>query len=221
MWFRIRRINEPWEVVDSRAVEPVPMYDDDDDLELVYVADTDLTNTYLFDRETRHSAALDLHAAVAHARTRLLREAARRGCNVLLLEGWCVTLLRKGRRHRVEVRYTARPARVANKPPARPPPPFLAVLDLWRVQAAESYFAAGASGESGAEGRTAADSKSVSRRSSKRWSWCSRAGHGARGSERQSEAAGAGASVGEGRRGRESWRGRGDGIGRTVVDCCE
>ncbi|KAI0963304.1 hypothetical protein AcW1_000414 [Taiwanofungus camphoratus] len=136
---------------------------------------------------------------------------------------WCVTLLRKGRRHRVEVRYTARPARVANKPPARPPPPFLAVLDLWRVQAAESYFAAGAgaSGEGGADGRSAADSKSVSRRSSKRWSWCSRAGHGARGSEGQSEAAGAGASVGEGRRGRESWRGRGDGIGRTVVDCCE
>ncbi|KAF8807188.1 hypothetical protein BYT27DRAFT_7099497 [Phlegmacium glaucopus] len=125
MLFRRKEI--PWEVVDSRSVDPVCMYYDDDseDLEIVAIRDTSITRTYLLD--VKHDAWKSAHQAVIFAREQLLQEAKKNGYNILWLESWRVTLLRKVRSYRVEVQYRARPARALNKVPDRHPP-FMALL---------------------------------------------------------------------------------------------
>jgi len=75
--------------------------------------------------DTRQST--DLRNAVIFAREQLLQEAKKNGYNILWLESWQVTLLRKGRLHRVEVQYKGRPALALNKVPSRHPP-FMALL---------------------------------------------------------------------------------------------
>ncbi|PCH33440.1 hypothetical protein WOLCODRAFT_61569, partial [Wolfiporia cocos MD-104 SS10] len=88
MWFARREIDEPWEVVDSKCVEPVPMYDDDEDLQILRVSDTELSASYEFDRNAVRGAGrhFNVHAALLHTRSRLRREAAHRGYNILLTE---------------------------------------------------------------------------------------------------------------------------------------
>jgi len=70
---------------------------------------------------------VDLRKAVIFAREQLLQEIKKNGYNILWLEGWRVTLLRKGRSYRVEVQYKGRPARALNKVLKRNPP-FMALL---------------------------------------------------------------------------------------------
>jgi hypothetical protein len=101
---RTRRKDTPWEVVDSKAVEPVPMYYDDEgtfsplppsilneslssypDLDIVRVGETDKCGTYVF--EVKHLPKdYHLRNAVFFAREQLLQEAAKTDFNVLLLE---------------------------------------------------------------------------------------------------------------------------------------
>ncbi|KIM84562.1 hypothetical protein PILCRDRAFT_387780 [Piloderma croceum F 1598] len=130
MLFSIRtgRKETPWEVVDSKAVEPVPMYYDDEDLDIVRVGETDKCGTYVF--EVKHFPKdCHLRNAVFFAREQLLQEAAKTDFNVLLLESWNLTLYRRGKQYRVEVRYTGRPAHALGKIPSRRPPPFIRVLE--------------------------------------------------------------------------------------------
>jgi len=125
---RTRRKDTPWEVVDSKAVEPVPMYYDDEDLDIVRVGETDKCGTYVF--EVKHLPKdYHLRNAVFFAREQLLQEAAKTDFNVLLLESWNLTLYRRGKQYRVEVRYTGRPAHALGKIPSRRPPPFIRVLE--------------------------------------------------------------------------------------------
>ncbi|KAJ3508064.1 hypothetical protein NLJ89_g5958 [Agrocybe chaxingu] len=125
MLFRRREI--PWEVVDSRSVDPVPMYYEDEDLEIAAIKDSTVRRMYAFDVKCEGKHRGDLHKAVIFARDQLLQEMNKNGYNILLLESWRVTILRKGKRHRVEVEYSGRPARALNKVLKRQPP-FMAVL---------------------------------------------------------------------------------------------
>jgi len=119
----------PWEVVDSRSVDPVYTYyeDDSEDLQIVAIKDTSITRTYLLDVKHDARESVDLRKAVIFAREQLLQEAKKNGYNILWLESWQVTLLRKGRSYRVEVQYRGRPARALNKVLNRYPP-FMALL---------------------------------------------------------------------------------------------
>ncbi|EIW64882.1 uncharacterized protein TRAVEDRAFT_109008 [Trametes versicolor FP-101664 SS1] len=125
------RSTDPWEVVDAKAVEPVSAYTDEEIegtypcyMEVMGVHSQTLHGTYMFDLKT----GADLRRAVVFARQRLLQEAAEKEYNLFLTEGWSVTQFRKGKRHRVEVRYVARPAYAVTKKLRTPPPPFLAML---------------------------------------------------------------------------------------------
>ncbi|KAG8942385.1 hypothetical protein FRC04_003781 [Tulasnella sp. 424] len=70
--------------------------------------------------------------ALRYARAQLLAtdQVTKLGANVLLFEGWAVTHLRKGSQHRLQIRYSGRPARVSfASPPSSPAlPPFLELL---------------------------------------------------------------------------------------------
>lgn len=142
-----RRKEIPWEVVDSRSVDPVYTYYEDDsegrtrrllqkkvhvdscpiDFQIVAIKDTSITRTYLLDVKDDTRGSADLRKAVVFAREQLLQEAKENGYNILWLEryyppyfflefsvryllrrSWQVTLLRKGRLYRVEVRYMGR-----------------------------------------------------------------------------------------------------------------
>ncbi|OBZ78840.1 hypothetical protein A0H81_00552 [Grifola frondosa] len=131
-WFH--RTTEPWEIVERRTVEAVPMYAEDEleEIDVVRVADVPMGGTYVFD--LRKGA--DLRRAVVFARQQLLQEALAKNYNVLLTEGYTFTHMRKGKRHRAEVRYIARPAHALGKLPPTPQPPFMAVLDLYVSQLA-------------------------------------------------------------------------------------
>ncbi|KAI0670115.1 hypothetical protein C8Q78DRAFT_1080012 [Trametes maxima] len=120
------RSTEPWEVVECKAVEAVPTYNDDEleEMQIMRVYSSMIDHTYLFDLKSPS----DLRRAVIFARNRLLQEAAQKEYNIFLSEGWSVTHLRKGKRHRAEVRYTARPAYAITKARSHLPP-FLAMLD--------------------------------------------------------------------------------------------
>jgi len=124
-----RRKEIPWEVVDIRSVDPVYMYyeDDSEDFQIIAIEDTNITRTYLLDVKNDTRQSPDLHKAVIFAREQLLQEAKKSGYNILWLESWRVTLLRKGRSYRVEVQYKGRPARALNTVPHRHPP-FMALL---------------------------------------------------------------------------------------------
>lgn len=67
--------------------------------------------------------------ALIFARQQLLDEVAKKDYNVLLLEGWSLTILRKGKHCRIEVQYNGRGALAGGKPNlAQRPPPFLELL---------------------------------------------------------------------------------------------
>ncbi|RDB28516.1 hypothetical protein Hypma_015282 [Hypsizygus marmoreus] len=125
--FNFRRKETPWEVVDSRSVEPVPMYYEDEDLDIAVVGEADTRGTYVFEVNPAKKP-LELRDAVVFARQQLLQEVIKKGYNVLLLESWHLTVYRRGKQHRVEVQYGGRPARALGKLPNRRPPPFMAVL---------------------------------------------------------------------------------------------
>ncbi|KAI4528469.1 hypothetical protein K525DRAFT_289942 [Schizophyllum commune Loenen D] len=111
---RRRDSDEAWEVVDSQSVEAVPMiYEgtrDFSDVDIQDVADADIVGTYLFevDPHTRRSRRESFEKAIIFARRELLRETEKRGFNMLLHESWTATLLRRGDRDRVQVRYSGR-----------------------------------------------------------------------------------------------------------------
>ncbi|KAJ6627165.1 hypothetical protein B0H10DRAFT_423093 [Mycena sp. CBHHK59/15] len=118
----------PWEVVESKTVEPVPTYyDEDKDVDIVSVGEADTCGTYVFDVEQLKNAA-DLRNVVVFARQQLLNEVGKKGYNTLLLESWNLTIYRRGKRHRVQVEYNGRPARVVGDLPPQRPPPFLQIL---------------------------------------------------------------------------------------------
>ncbi|KAH9921951.1 uncharacterized protein BXZ73DRAFT_51520 [Epithele typhae] len=118
---------ESWEVVDQKSVEPISIFspDERDEMEIANVYDATMCGTYLFELKK----VANLRGAVVFARERLLRDAAAKGYNVFLIEGWKVTHLRKGKQERAEVRYWGRPAYAAVEPPQGQMPPFIAMLD--------------------------------------------------------------------------------------------
>jgi len=104
------------------------MYYDDEDLNIVSVGEADTVGTYVFDLKHIPTSP-ELRNVVFFARQQLLQVILQKGFNVLLLESWSLTLFRNGKRHRVEVQYSGRPARALGKIPALRPPPFMAVLE--------------------------------------------------------------------------------------------
>ncbi|KAG1810110.1 uncharacterized protein HD556DRAFT_1428269 [Suillus plorans] len=125
-----RQTNEQsWEVVGCECIDPVPMIDDGDELDILRVTDTDTCGTYIFDLGKRSPQGSDYCRAVLFARQQLFQEIVKNGYNMLLLEGWTLTLYRKGKSHRIEVQYAGRPAYVSGKAPPFHPPPFMAVLE--------------------------------------------------------------------------------------------
>jgi len=104
------------------------MYYDDEDLYIVSVGEADTVGTYVFELKQLQTT-VQFRNAVLFARQQLLQVILQKGFNVLLLESWSLTLFRNGKRHRVEVRYSGRPARALGKIPALRPPPFMAVLE--------------------------------------------------------------------------------------------
>lgn len=125
---RFRRKELPWEVVDNKFVDPVPMYLVDEDMDVVSVSPQEMRGHYFFDlsgknKDAGYRGSQDLTRAVSFARQELMREAAKKGYNVLLIESWQLTILRRAKSHRIEVRYSGRPARcVGNLPSSRNPP---------------------------------------------------------------------------------------------------
>ncbi|PIL29582.1 hypothetical protein GSI_08218 [Ganoderma sinense ZZ0214-1] len=118
---------QPWEVVEQQSVDAVPMFTEEEQaaLDIVNVYDATMSGVYVFELKK----VTNLRGAVAFARKTLLQDAATKGYNIFLFEGWKVTRLRRGKQQRAEVRYWGRPA-YANKPaPRRQMPPFLAMLD--------------------------------------------------------------------------------------------
>ncbi|EGN99378.1 hypothetical protein SERLA73DRAFT_53841 [Serpula lacrymans var. lacrymans S7.3] len=76
-----------WEVVGCIAIDPVPVYDDDDDLDISYVREMDTCGTYVFDNLKHFPSKAQLANAVLFAQQQLLHEVARGNYHVLLLEG--------------------------------------------------------------------------------------------------------------------------------------
>lgn len=127
-WF-CRKNEQSWEVVGCECIDPVPMIDDGDELDILRVTDTDTCGTYIFDLGKRSPQGSDYCRAVLFARQQLFQEIVKNGYNMLLLEGWTLTLYRKGKSHRIEVQYAGRPAYMSGKAPPFRPPPFMAVLE--------------------------------------------------------------------------------------------
>ncbi|KAI0067875.1 hypothetical protein BV25DRAFT_1867634 [Artomyces pyxidatus] len=123
--FVLKKHENPWEVVDSKAVDPVPLWDEDDDLDILFVHETDVSRTYVFDVRQEK----DLRNSVSFAQQQFMQEVQGKGYNALWCEGWQLTLFRKANRYRVEVRYIGRPACLTGKPILSQPPPFMGVLD--------------------------------------------------------------------------------------------
>ncbi|KAK2462090.1 hypothetical protein APHAL10511_006553 [Amanita phalloides] len=129
MLFKCRRQETPWEVVESYSVDPVPMFEDDNDLDVKVISKSLLGRTYTFDLRTRRSTK-DITDALMFARRQFIEDIKQTEYNVLLCEGWRAILYRRGKQHRVEIRYTGKPARVTGvaKIHQDPPPPYLGVL---------------------------------------------------------------------------------------------
>lgn len=128
-WFR-RKNEQSWEVVGCECIDPVPMIDDDDELDILRVRDTATCGTYIFDLGKRSPQGSDYCNAVLFARQQLLQEIVKNNWNILLSESWTLILYRKGKSHRIEVQYAGRPAYyVSDKAPPFRPPPFMAVLE--------------------------------------------------------------------------------------------
>ncbi|KAI0824130.1 hypothetical protein BC628DRAFT_1420233 [Trametes gibbosa] len=120
------RSTDPWEVVERTAIEAVSAYSEEEieDMQIIRVHSATVQATYTFDLKND----TDLRRAVVFARQKLLQEAARKEYNVFLKEGWSVARLRKGKRQRAEICYTAQPAYAVTKKMRTPLPPFLAML---------------------------------------------------------------------------------------------
>ncbi|KII93443.1 hypothetical protein PLICRDRAFT_101565 [Plicaturopsis crispa FD-325 SS-3] len=126
-----RRGETPWEVVESKSVEPVPVYyneNDEEELDIVRVCDTDTCGTYVFDLKSLPRGN-EFSNALLFARQQLMHEIEKKGYNVLVLESWRLTLFRRKNQHRVEVRYNGRPAHALGKLPSSRVPPFMGVLE--------------------------------------------------------------------------------------------
>ncbi|PPQ80021.1 hypothetical protein CVT26_011903, partial [Gymnopilus dilepis] len=76
-----RRKEIPWEVVDSRSVDPVPMYYEDEDLEVILVKETNVRRRYAFEIKRDTSERKQLLNAVVFAREQLMQEIKRNGYN--------------------------------------------------------------------------------------------------------------------------------------------
>ncbi|OCB91303.1 hypothetical protein A7U60_g1470 [Sanghuangporus baumii] len=140
----LRRRDAPWEVVDYKHVQPVPTFFDDEDVDILHVSAGETRGTYVFELHTgsaskrpgRTTTRIDTvvdsehrRKALIFARKQLLAEVAKKDCNMLLLEGWCLTVLRKGKRIRIEVQYNGRGALAIGKPDlAERHPPFIELL---------------------------------------------------------------------------------------------
>ncbi|KAF8203290.1 hypothetical protein BJ912DRAFT_1037728 [Pholiota molesta] len=122
-----RRKEMPWEVVESQSVDPVPMYYDDEDLDLIYIKRSNVQRKYVLDVRNDQHLQSELQKAIVFARNQLLEEIKRNGYNILLLESWHITVLRRAKLHRVEVEYNGRPAIAMNTLKERHPP-FMEVL---------------------------------------------------------------------------------------------
>ncbi|KAF8649751.1 hypothetical protein AX16_005521 [Volvariella volvacea WC 439] len=109
MMFNFRRKEVPWEIVDSKGIEPVPTHydDEEEDLDITAISESDAHGTYLFEaRDVKQK--VDVGRAVGFARQELLKQLASKGFNAFLTESWNVTHLRRGKQHRVEVQYSGR-----------------------------------------------------------------------------------------------------------------
>ncbi|KAF5368338.1 hypothetical protein D9758_002370 [Tetrapyrgos nigripes] len=127
MLFRTRSKEVAWEVVDTRDVEPICMYSEDEDLDLEAISDYDIRGTYVFDIKTKTSYTAS-QSAIVFAQQQLLKEVEKKGYNIFLNESWRLTVLRRKAQYRLEVEYCGRPAHVHGETPAIKPPPFMEVL---------------------------------------------------------------------------------------------
>jgi hypothetical protein len=101
--FVVKKHEKPWEVVDSKTVEPVPLYDEEDgayaillrraasystnlpDIDIIYVHETRVVRTFVFDvRKDK-----DLENSLLFAQQQFFEEVRRKGYNALWSEG-CV-----------------------------------------------------------------------------------------------------------------------------------
>lgn len=128
-WFQRRRREDPWEVVGCKTVEPVIMVDSEDDDDVIYVQEGDTCGRYIFEFTRQAPSGMHCSSAVQFARQQLLQQVATKGYNVLLEEGWSLTLLRRGKCHRIQVDYTGRPGCLSGKLPPLRSPPFMALLE--------------------------------------------------------------------------------------------
>ncbi|KAJ7042479.1 hypothetical protein C8F04DRAFT_1207973 [Mycena alexandri] len=128
MLFHFRRKEIPWEVVGSKAIEPVHMYyDEDKELDITSMGEANTCGTYVFHVQQLKKVE-ELRNTVVFAKQQLLKEIGKKGFNVLLSESWDVTIYRRGKRHRVQVNYSGRPAHIVGDLPTLRPPPFIQVL---------------------------------------------------------------------------------------------
>jgi len=125
-----RRKETPWEVVGTKRVDPVALYDefDDDDLDVLRICDLNMRTT--FSHEI--GGVQDMRIVVHSARHQLMQSVTQHKYNTLLSEGWTITVLRRGQSYKAEVTYTGRPAYVIGKVKSRRPPPFMDVLELYK-----------------------------------------------------------------------------------------
>ncbi|KAI6153302.1 hypothetical protein BKA82DRAFT_1002446 [Pisolithus tinctorius] len=128
-WLQRRRREDPWEVVGCETVNPVSMLDSEDDDDLIYVHEGDTCGRYIFDFTKQVPSGVHCASALQFARQQLLQQVTTKGYNILLEEGWSLTLLRRGERHRIQVDYTGRPGCMSGKLPPLRAPPFVALLE--------------------------------------------------------------------------------------------
>jgi hypothetical protein len=100
--FVVKRHEKPWEVVDSKSVEPVPLFDEEDgacaisyiiwprasdscvaDIDIIYVHETRVVRTFVFDVRKDE----DLENSLLFAQQQFLEQVERRGYNALWSEG--------------------------------------------------------------------------------------------------------------------------------------
>ena len=118
------------------------------DIDIIYVHETRVVRTFVFDVQKDK----DVKSSLQFAQQQFLEEVQRKGYNAFWTEGcvehvfprlylplmschcrWQLTLLRKAKRHRVEVKYIGQPACLNGKPVQPHQPPFLAVLEELRL----------------------------------------------------------------------------------------
>ncbi|KIJ40183.1 hypothetical protein M422DRAFT_257017 [Sphaerobolus stellatus SS14] len=122
-----------WELVERKAIAPVMVDDEYEDLDVVHVSPKDVEATYVFDVPPKSEVPSwqDMQRVIVFARQQYMKEASAQGWNTLLKEGWEILWFRKSSKRRLEVKYSGRPALVSGLKPhaalARSPP-FLELL---------------------------------------------------------------------------------------------